>query len=370
MYFLTESLPSYHRGVELRVACRRMGGGSASPDFVVKCRCKKTSFLAWGEEKSWRANLQMLLNLPHSPNICRVFEAWEDSAAYYVVMERIRGSDLQEILGTMPDRRLPIDDAKSVIRQVLNAVSELHSRNFIHKDLKLENVMVEPAAVSSIFGHSLIGTVKLIDFDTVQEWTPVCPRARYVLGTDQYISPEAYEGRFSPASDIFAVGVIAYRLLSGHVPFSTTIFNDKPGENWVGSPKMKSIKQKLENARIQWNYAGFSDDRGAMLFVSRMLAMADNARPSAKELLNDPWLGAARSPAPSRVSSHSKATSSHSPMLPPASLSPNALQRNTSAASVGSVSPSGRGAFASLMSDKSPVSRSPFHTPAEGFGHR
>merc|ERR1719215_2216840 len=96
------------------------------------------------------------------------------------------------------------------------------------------------------------GSVKLIDFDTVEDWSPKSPKATRVLGTDQYIAPEAYEGRYSPASDIFAIGVIAYRLLAGTFPFRNSLFDDKPGENWVGSPKMREIRGKLQAVRLDW----------------------------------------------------------------------------------------------------------------------
>merc|ERR1719327_1440077 len=79
---------------------------------------------------------------------------------------------------------------------------------------------------------------KLIDFDTVQDWEPMSPKAKDVLGTDGYIAPEAYGGEYSPASDVYAVGVIMYKLLTGRFPSRPDIFDDEPGENWVGSEAM------------------------------------------------------------------------------------------------------------------------------------
>jgi len=97
--------------------------------------------------------------------------------------------------------------------------------------------------------------VKLIDFDTIEEWSPT--KASEVLGTDQYIAPEAYEGSYSPASDMFAIGVLAYKLLSGAFSFSGAIFNNRPGENWVGSAKMRQIRDRLYEARIDWGHPIF-----------------------------------------------------------------------------------------------------------------
>merc|ERR1719422_261786 len=120
--------------------------------------------------------------------------------------------------------------------------------------------------------------VKVIDFDTVEDWSPKSPTATRVLGTDQYIAPEAYEGHYSPASDVFAVGVIAYRLLTGSFPFDENIFDDKPGENWVGSPKMREIREKLNNVRLDWQRPSLlalgPQERGmAQRLLSRMLAV-------------------------------------------------------------------------------------------------
>merc|ERR1719203_1045817 len=100
-------------------------------------------------------------------------------------------------------------------------------------------------------------SVKVIDFDTLEEWTPASPTSKDVVGTDQYISQEAYAGRYSPLSDIFAAGVIAYRLLSGKFPFHDDMFDDEAGENWVGSPKMAQIRRRLKVAKVDFSSTVF-----------------------------------------------------------------------------------------------------------------
>lgn len=97
-------------------------------------------------------------------------------------------------------------------------------------------------------------------------------------------------GKYSPVSDIFAVGVIAYKMLTGSFPYNGRLFDDKPGENWVGSPKMKEIKQKLCDARVSWSHPVFEKEPGASRLVSRMLAVDESERPDAPECLRDPWL--------------------------------------------------------------------------------
>merc|ERR1719454_316917 len=101
-------------------------------------------------------------------------------------------------------------------------------------------------------------SVKVIDFDTLDKWTPLSPAAKDVVGTDQYIAQEAYAGKYSPLSDMFAVGVIAYKLLSGKFPFHDEIFDDEAGENWVGSPKMLQIRRRLKVAKVDFSNSIFT----------------------------------------------------------------------------------------------------------------
>jgi len=300
-------MPSCHRDMEVRFATKisSKAGKSHKYDFVVKVRRKPGSFTTQEEEMAWRQNTEMVLNLPDCSTIARIVEVLEDSAGYYVVMEKVDGLDLHETLHAMGP--MSLDDIKAILRQLLHAVGELHANGCIHKDLKLENVMLDrtpSSRTSTPQTHSArtVGTVKLIDFDTVEDWSPKSPKATRVLGTDQYIAPEAYEGRYSPASDIFAIGVIAYRLLAGAFPFRDGIFDDKPGENWVGSPKMREIRDKLQAVRLDWQRPSLlamgMQERGmAQRLISRMLAINELHRPSAREALSDPWL-ALPAPAP------------------------------------------------------------------------
>jgi len=290
-------MPSCHSGMEIRHASRAtLGEESPSTEsFVVKLRYKNKSFQGKNEESRWR-NTELILNMPQTNGVARLIDVVEDSRAYYVVMERAGGCDLYECLSGAPERRLPPHEAKEVLKELLTAVAELHAHGFIHKDLKLENVMLNkpgpkcPAHIRRNLATSPGAGVKLIDFDTVEEWNSTGPKSKHVLGTDQYIAPEAYEGKYSPASDIFAVGVIAYKILTGSFPYNGRLFDDKPGENWVGSPKMKEIRQKLCDARVSFSHAVFDKEPGAQRLVARMLAVSESDRPDAQECLRDAWL--------------------------------------------------------------------------------
>jgi len=279
MYKLgAEVMPSVHPGMDVRHAVKLQDQSRV----VIKVRRKANSFNGGQEEREWRQSVEFMLNIPKTGSIAQISHVFEDKENYYVVMEKVGGSDLFELLDA--EGLLPLVETKAIIRQVLKGVAALHEEGGIHKDLKLENVMVDRSRHAE--GDPDSPMVKLIDFDTAQNWEPTSPKAKTVLGTDQYISAEAYAGNYSPASDIFAVGVIAYKLLTGRFPYNSKIFDDEAGENWVGSPKMKQIQERVHKASINWNLPPFNKEPDGVGLVKSMLAPRDNDRPSAKECLD------------------------------------------------------------------------------------
>jgi len=282
-----EIMPSVHPGMEIRNAMALQD----AQRVVVKIRRKSNSFANSQEEKEWRQSAEFMLNLPRSSSIAEIYGVWEDKEAYYVVMERIGGSDLFELLDA--EGMLPINETRAILRQLLKGVAALHGEGCIHKDLKLENVMVDRSGKTGGEGDPV---VKLIDFDTAMNWEPDSPKAKTVLGTDQYISGEAYAGKYSPASDMFAVGVIAYKLITGMFPFNGKMFDDEAGENWVGSPKMKQIQDRVSRARVNYTIPPFPSDPDAVEFVRSMLCARDEERIQAEEALAHPFLAEGASP--------------------------------------------------------------------------
>jgi len=289
-----EVMPSCHRGMQVMNAIHRKTGHPV----VVKIRFKRESFRTREEESEWRQSTEYMLTLPECSNIAQLYEVLEDEKAYFVCMEKVDGKDLFESISGQD--LLPVEEVKEILAQILAGLAELHARGRIHKDLKLENVMLDRTFPSKVASTPTMGPlptspksplVKLIDFDTVEEYVPMTPkRTRDVLGTDQYIAQEAYDGNYSPASDVFAVGVIGYRLCAGKFPFKSNMFDDKPGENWVGSPKMKEIRGKLRNFKIKWSYRLFEQDPVCCDLIRSMLSTNECDRPSAVEALSNPWL--------------------------------------------------------------------------------
>eukprot|EP00913_Durusdinium_trenchii_P010343 g9699.t1 len=110
---------------------------------------------------------------------------------------------------------------------------------------------------------------------------------RLILHMGSPRSPQ--EGVFTQASDIFAVGVTAYILCSRKFPFQHKVFDDKPGENYVGSPKMHEIADKVRKSALNWD-SDFKDKAMGCDFCKQLMNFDPEQRPSAEEALEHPWL--------------------------------------------------------------------------------
>ena len=135
----------------------------------------------------------------------------EDRSRVYMVMEWVDGKLLRQIL--TQNRKLPAIRAVSIALRICEALDYIHSHGVVHRDLKPENIMVDPE-----------DRIKLIDFGIAGQAGArrlTFAKLSQVMGTPDYISPEQVKGKRGDArSDIYALGIMLYEMLSGKVPFT------------------------------------------------------------------------------------------------------------------------------------------------------
>ena len=143
------------------------------------------------------------------PNILTVYDHGEDDGVAYIVTEFIEGGTLADQLG----KPLPADYVAQVLGPIASALDYAHARGVVHRDLKPSNILLasDGTPILGDFGLALMMT-------SSQERLT---QSGTILGTPEYMSPEQCEGAaVTPSADIYALGVIAYEMLTGKVPFS------------------------------------------------------------------------------------------------------------------------------------------------------
>ncbi|MEK6607008.1 MAG: protein kinase [Myxococcota bacterium] len=148
------------------------------------------------------------------PNCISVVDFGETpGGVLYLVTEFLRGLDLTEIL--RQGAPLPIARVLGIIRQMLAGLAEAHTLGIVHRDLKPENVMVDVVPGQGDF-------VKILDFGIARlAGSPTrITRPGLAMGTPDYMAPEQISGHdATPLSDLYSVGLVLYRLLTGEKPF-------------------------------------------------------------------------------------------------------------------------------------------------------
>ncbi len=154
------------------------------------------------------------------PNIVSVHVVGEtDAGVPYLVMEHLGGDTLDQLLDAEP--RLPPERAVSIARQIACALSEAHAAGIVHRDLKPGNVvLLERRGAGELVKIFDFGIAKIADAALLDGEVGRLTRDGAIFGTPHYIAPEqAQGGALDGRADLYSLGILLYRMLSGRLPF-------------------------------------------------------------------------------------------------------------------------------------------------------
>ncbi|XP_013875166.1 hormonally up-regulated neu tumor-associated kinase [Austrofundulus limnaeus] len=201
------------------------------------------------------------------PHIVVLLETLETENSYYMVMELCAGGDLMDRI--CERKRLEEREVRRYTRQILSAVEHLHKHGIVHRDLKIENFLLDEHNNIKIVDFGLSNTLKT-DSLSPELLSTQC-------GSPAYAAPELLaHKKYGPKVDIWSIGVSMFAMLTGTLPFTVEPFN------------IKQLHQKMVNKEISSIPADIS--KGAMSFVTSLLEPDPDKRPSVREAMEKKWL--------------------------------------------------------------------------------
>lgn len=173
--------------------------------------------------------VHLLAQMDHPGIIAVHDQGAEPGQGPFYTMKRVQGKNLRELLRSYPEpdrkKREVMASLLDVFERVCDTVAYAHSQGIIHRDLKPENIMVDEYGVVLVMDWGLAKKVGAME----QAPSPMHTQAGAILGTPYYMSPEQASGKVNEIdcrSDVFALGVVLYEILTGQLPFYGSTFED------------------------------------------------------------------------------------------------------------------------------------------------
>lgn len=171
------------------------------------------------------------------PNVVTIYDVGVlGKGLRYIVMEHIQGVSLRDLIDDAGSMSLHI--AVMIMKQVCDGLQEAHNAGIVHRDLKPENILIQDRAIRA-------DSVKIVDFGIARllnnESKERLTREGMIVGTIEYMSPEQLEDvELDGRSDIYALGIILFELLTGQLPFKATTMEGLIAKHMVAVPPMLS----------------------------------------------------------------------------------------------------------------------------------
>ena len=221
------------------------------------------------DEQEIRNEIDILKKLSH-PNIVKIYEFYISNSHYYIVTEFCKEGELfSYIKNKYSERQLAV-----LFYQVFSGLWYLHDNKILHRDIKLENIMISLKEKDNETGEELFW-VKIIDFGTAKIFEKN-KKEKDVVGSSYYIAPEVLKQNYNEKCDTWSVGVILYMMLVGRAPF-----DGKDDEEIIC--KINSADYNSNEPRLMKHSPEVRD------LVSKLLQKDTDKRYSAKEAIAHPW---------------------------------------------------------------------------------
>jgi eukaryotic-like serine/threonine-protein kinase len=246
-------------------------------DFKVALKVFHPNIVRSAEARErFRNEINAAYRVPHK-NVVQVFEFFDDDNLFAFTMEY---AELGDLYGIASKHGIPVPLVEDILLQVASGLNAIHEQGVVHRDLKPENIMV---CSNNIYKISDFGVARLTGFET-----PTL--SGHIVGTPRYVSPEyVANGKCDHRSDIFALGFMAFELLSGYAPYpehqSEVLSKDRyqrilkkslPEELSTNNPELCLIVERALAIQLSDRYQGADE------LISDLQALKSNTPLSLK----------------------------------------------------------------------------------------
>ncbi|XP_043927349.1 hormonally up-regulated neu tumor-associated kinase [Protopterus annectens] len=258
------------------VGCRKLGEGSFAKvreglhiitgekvaiKVIDKKKAKKDSYVT----KNLRREGQIHQMIRH-PNITQLLDILETENSYYLVMELCPGGNLMHRI--YEKKRLEEQEARKYIRQLIQAVEHLHRFGVVHRDLKIENLLLDEDNNIKLIDFGLSNCAGILGYS--DPFSTQC-------GSPAYAAPELLaRNKYGPKVDVWSIGVNMYAMLTGALPFTVEPFS------------LRSLYQKMIDKEM--NPLPNHLSAGAIHLLRCLLEPDPVKRPNIQQALQDRWL--------------------------------------------------------------------------------
>ncbi|KAK1171540.1 hypothetical protein AOXY_G6396 [Acipenser oxyrinchus oxyrinchus] len=237
-------------------------GEKVAIKVIDKKKAKQDSYVLKNMKREPRIH-QMIKH----PNIVQLYETLETENSYYMVMELCLGGDLMDKI--CDRKKLEEREVRMYTRQIMSAVEHMHRHGIVHRDLKIENFLLDEYNNIKIVDFGLSNTLKP-EYLSLELLNTQC-------GSPAYAAPELLaHKKYGPKVDVWSIGVSMFAMLTGTLPFTVEPFN------------IKQLHQKMINGEISSMPPDIS--KGAMQFLMSFLEPDPAKRPHIKEAMEEKWL--------------------------------------------------------------------------------